>query len=222
MSRLLDLVRRVVRQELRRRRLGQLGVVTAVHPHAGTGDANNYEADVRLKHEGLELRRVPIAVSHLGFAAPPRPGDLALVEFLDGDLNQPLLTGRFYHAEERPPLHREDEVLFEHRVADGTLNHLRFAADGSIFLQRDVTRPRDSSAAAATVSIDGDTGRVVVAVGDNAVEVSDRGIRLEDAKGNQLEMTDELFRLKARAPLTLDASGQPVTIVGATIDFNKG
>lgn len=222
MSRLLDLVRRVVRQELGQRRGARLAVVVAVHPHEAEDDDANYEADVRLKHEELELTRVPIATHHMGFAAPPRVGDLVLVEFLDGDLNQPLVTSRFYHDEERVPLHRENEFLVEHRLADGTLNHLRFADDGTIHLARDVTRPEDTSEARATITIDGESAAIEVRNGENACRVSEDGIRLEDSSGNLVEMTADDFRLTAKVPFTLDASGQPVEIIGSTIDLNKG
>jgi hypothetical protein len=156
MSGIIDIVRRVVQQEMARNRTSLLGVVSAVFPHEAAGDQNNYEANVQLKYESLELRKVPIAVGHVGIAIPPRVGDLVLVQFINGDLNQPVITGRFYHADERPPLHKADDILFEQRLSNGTLNHLRFAADGAIYLQRDVTKPEDNSEAKATIKINAD------------------------------------------------------------------
>lgn len=164
MSRIIEVVRRVVLEELARNRGSLLGVVTAVFAHGAEDDGNNYEANVRLKHEDLELRRVPITIGHVGIAAPPRVGDLVLVQFVNGDANQPLVTGRFYHADEQPPLHREDEVLLEHRLTDGTLNHLRFASDGSIYLQRDVTKPEDNTEAKTSVKVE-PSGTVEIKVG---------------------------------------------------------
>ena len=169
MSRIVEIIRRVVLEELARNRGSLLGVVTTVYPHGAEDDENNYEANVRLKHEDLELRRVPIAIGHVGVAAPPRAGDLVLVQFLNGDSNQPLVTGRFYHADERPPLHKEDEILFEHRVADDTLNHLRFADDGSIFLQRDVTKPENNTEAKASIKIDGKSGDIEIKAAETIV-----------------------------------------------------
>jgi hypothetical protein len=168
-SRIVEIIRRVVLEELARNRGSLLGVVTTVYPHGAEDDENNYEANVRLKHEDLELRRVPIAIAHVGVAAPPRTGDLVLVQFLNGDSNQPLVTGRFYHADERPPLHKEDEILFEHRVADDTLNHLRFADDGSIFLQRDVTKPENNTEAKASIKIDGKSGDIEIKAAETIV-----------------------------------------------------
>jgi len=189
MSRIVEIIRRVVLEELARNRGSLLGVVTTVYPHGAEDDENNYEANVRLKHEDLELRRVPIAIGHVGVAAPPRAGDLVLVQFLNGDSNQPLVTGRFYHADERPPLHKEDEILLEHRVADGTLNHLRFADDGSIFLQRDVTKPEDNSEAKASIKIDGESGDIEIKSAD-----------------------DTFILLKNTGEIQMTAKGKPITV----------
>jgi hypothetical protein len=195
-SRIVEIIRRVVLEELARNRGSLLGVVTTVYPHETEDDENNYEANVRLKHEDLELRRVPIAVGHVGVAAPPRAGDLVLVQFLNGDSNQPLVTGRFYHADERPPLHKEDEILFEQRVPDGTLNHLRFAADGSIFLQRDVTKPEDNSEARTSVKVETE-GNVEVKVGEKITV--------------RLTLDDNIQVVADGLPITVDCEDMTVT-----------
>lgn len=167
-DRLLAVIQRVVQEELARQRTALLGVVTAIFAHEAEDDENNYEVDVRLKHEDLVLRKVPMAVSYMGMAVPPREGDLVLVHFLDGDLNQPVIGGRFYHADERPPLHKADEILFEQRLPDDKFNHLRLAGDGSIIIQRDVTNREDNSAAKAGIKIDPD-GNIEIKTGDKLV-----------------------------------------------------
>ena len=90
------------------------------------------------------------------------------MQFVNGDLNQALVTGRFYHADERPPLHKAGDILFEQRLADDTYNHLRLAANGAIFLQRDVTKREDNSAAKAGIAIDPD-GNIEIKTGDKIV-----------------------------------------------------
>lgn len=167
---LLDIVRRVVQQELQRTRSTRLGVVSAVYRHDGgsSSDGQNHEVDLKLKHDDLELTRVPVAVPWVGFAAPPRVGDLVMVQFLDGDLNQPFVSGRLYHADDAPPRYDEDDVVLEHRVPDGTLNQLRFAADGSIFLQRE-TDADDPTKSKSSLRIDGGSGEVELKVGDKIV-----------------------------------------------------
>jgi len=162
---MLAAIQRVVQEELAQHRSPMLGVVTAIYVHETEDDANNFEVDVRLKHEGLELHKTPMAVSYMGVAIPPSVGDLVLVHFVDGDLNQAVVSGRFYHAGERPPLHKADDILFEQRLADETFNHLRLAADGSIFIQRDVTRREDNSEAKAGIAIDPD-GNIAIKTGD--------------------------------------------------------
>src|SRR3712207_4575247 len=140
-----------------------LGVVSEVFPNEDAKENNNYEISVRLKHEDLELRRVPVAVSHVGFVAPPRRGELVLVQFVNGDLNQPVITGRFYTDEALAPLFKEDDILFEQRVGGGsTLNHFRFKPDGTILIQRDVTKPEDNSEAKTSVRIDGESGDLTI------------------------------------------------------------
>jgi hypothetical protein len=195
-SRIVEIIRRVVLEELDRNRGSLLGVVTTVYPHEAEDDENNYEANVRLKHEDLELRRVPIVVGHVGVAAPPRIGDLVLVQFLNGDSNQPLVTGRFYHADERPPLHREDEILLEQRVPDGTLNHLRFAADGTIYLQRDVKRPGDNGEATTSIKVEAE-GNVEFKVGEKITV--------------RLTLDDNIQVVADGLPITVDCDTMKVT-----------
>ena len=163
---IIDIVRRVVGEEMAHSRGNLLGVVSAVFPKEDAKANSNYEINVRLKHEDLELRKVPMAVSHVGFAAPPRAGELVLVQFINGDLNQPVITGRFYTDEALAPLFKEDEILFEQRVGGGdSLNHLRFTPDGTILLQRDVKKPEDNSEATTSVKIDGATGDLTITMG---------------------------------------------------------
>jgi phage baseplate assembly protein gpV len=231
-DRLLAILQQVVQQEVARQRTSLLGVVSTIFPHESVDDENNYEINVRLKHEDLELHRVPLAVPHVGVAAPPRVGDLVLVHFINGDLNQPVVSGRLYHADERPPLHKADDILFEQRLSDGTLNHLRFAADGTIVIQRAVSKLEDNSEAKAGIKIDPD-GNIEIKAGDKivitltnddhiAIEADGQPIRIDcdtlSVKGN----VDIDGTLKVSQDTTVDTSvivgtGPKTTITGGTI-----
>lgn len=222
MSGILDVVRRVVAQELNGRRGAMLGVVTSVFAHSEASDENNYEVNLRLKHDGLELRKVPVAVGHVGFAAPPRAGDLVLVQFVGGDLNQPVVAGRFYHADDRAPLFAEDEILFEQRVPDGTLNHLRFLADGTIVLQRDVTKPEDNSQAKTSVRIDGATGDLELKAGDSIVVSLKNDSTIEiTADGKPIKVTCQKLTvsgdMEVDGDLVISNGSQKTTISGNSI-----
>ncbi|MFH7245300.1 MAG: phage baseplate assembly protein V [Spirulina sp.] len=224
MTNLAAIIQRIVQQELAHQRSSELGVVTELFPHTTADDNHNYEASVRLKHDGLDLPKVAIAVNHLGVATPPNVGDLVLVQFINGDLNQPVITGRFYHSDAAPPLHTADDLLWEQRVAnDNTLNHLRFTADGTIWLQRDVTKPEDNSEAKTSLKIDGATGDIELKSGAVTVAIThDQSIVITDKSGNSIEMSDAAFTLTSKVPFKIDASGQSLEIKANTIDFNKG
>jgi uncharacterized protein involved in type VI secretion and phage assembly len=105
-------IQAIIRRELETMRLTEMGVVTAVQPHADAGDSDNYSCDVKLKDSGLELLRVPVATGHIGTVAIPNVGDLVLLNFDRGDINQPIITGRLYNDEDRPPINTSDEVIF--------------------------------------------------------------------------------------------------------------
>ncbi|MCB0084269.1 MAG: hypothetical protein KDE47_25190 [Caldilineaceae bacterium] len=110
---IVNTLQEIIRHEMRNLRIAELGLVEAVYPHSASGDGDNYGCDVRLKNSGLLLKRVPVATSHIGTAAIPNIGDLVLLAFDKGDVNQPIIIGRLYNDEDRPPLNKPDEVIFQ-------------------------------------------------------------------------------------------------------------
>ena len=112
MSTIVNTIQEIVRHEMRRLRVTELGIVEAVYPHSAGGDDDNYGCDVRLKNSGLVLKRVPVLTGHIGSAAIPNVGDLVLLAFDKGDVNQPVLLGRLYNEKARPPLNNPDELIF--------------------------------------------------------------------------------------------------------------
>lgn len=215
---IIDIVRRVVGEEMAQRRGNLLGVVSAVFPKEDAKANANYEISVRLKHEDLELRKVPMAVSHVGFAAPPRAGELVLVQFIDGDLNQPVITGRFYTDEALAPLFKEDEILFEQRVGGGdSLNHLRFTPDGTILLQRDVKKPEDNSEGKTTVRIDGSSGDLTVTMGKDVVITvkNDTTVSIE-TKGKPVTVKCDKLTVDGEMKVTKNVAIEGELAVGKT------
>jgi phage baseplate assembly protein gpV len=112
MSSIVSTIQKIVQQELQSVRIAELGLVEAVYPHKAADDIDNYGCDVRLKNSGLLLRSVAIATSHIGSAAIPNVGDLVLLTFSKGDINQPILIGRLYNERDRVPLNNPDELIF--------------------------------------------------------------------------------------------------------------
>ena len=112
MSTVVDTIAAIVRHELAAVRITEIGVVDDVYPHSVTDDDNNYGVDLTLRNSGLALKRVPVLTGHIGTAAIPNVGDLVLVSFDHGDVNQPIVVGRLYSSVDRPPLSTTDEVVF--------------------------------------------------------------------------------------------------------------
>lgn len=118
MDTIVSTIQEIVRHELRRVRISELGLVEAVYPHSASSDSDNYGCDVRLKNSGLLLKRVPLAIGHIGTAAIPNVGDLVLLSFHNGDVNQPIIVARLYNEKQRPPLNNSDEIIFRLPLAE--------------------------------------------------------------------------------------------------------
>jgi phage baseplate assembly protein gpV len=110
---LYESIQRIVQDELRRVRTAELAVVQEQHPHAGQSDTDNYACTVVLRDAGMVLRKVPVATSRIGAVSIPAVGELVLVQFVGGDVNAPVIVGRLYNEEDRPPPN-EDGVAILH------------------------------------------------------------------------------------------------------------
>jgi uncharacterized protein involved in type VI secretion and phage assembly len=201
MEGVVDVMRRVAEQETRRILTTELGVVTAVFPHEEEGDGENYQCSVQLKGkllpdgERMELRRVPVATPYLGFAAIPNVGDLVLVQFIGGDVNAPVITGRLYDDEVRPPPNLRDELLVRHRVDGG----------GSIRIDAE--------------------GRIVLASAneENTLTLDDEAITLTNEKFSlTIDFTGERISISSEKDLELVASGGTLRLEGKTVEITSG
>ena len=136
---LLDTLRAIVRDELARIRMPELGVVTAVFPRADDGSDDNHQASVRLGATGVELQHVPVAVGRLGLAWLPQVGDTVLVLFIQGELNAPVVVGSLYDAQVRPPTAKAGETVYMPSDAggDAALRRLQVALGSDVTLTLD-------------------------------------------------------------------------------------
>ena len=112
MTGIVSTIQEIIRQEMRRMYVTEMGVVEALLPHSDKDDNQNYACDVRLKNSDLLLKQVPVATGHVGTVAIPNVGDLVLLAFDRGDINQPIIIGRLYNDADRPPLSHADEIIF--------------------------------------------------------------------------------------------------------------
>lgn len=222
MSTIVNTIQEIIRHEMSALRLAELGLVEAVYPHSAEDDNDNYGCDVRLKNSGLLLKRVPIATCHIGTVAIPNIGDLVLLTFDKGDINQPIVIGRMYNDEDRPPLSNTNEVIFRLPLAEADDNTLK-AAIRNI---QENTPPREilvEMPPKITVQIndgtvkatagksemildqpDGSGGKVTVVAGRTKITMNQDGDVTVEAKGS--------MTLKAVRDLTLE--GQNIKIKG--------
>ena len=112
MSSMYEVIQKIVESEVRKINIAEVGEVTSIFPHSSDSDKDNYECNVKLKYKELELRKVPVATQHIGLANTPNVGDLVLITFVNGNINAPVIIGRLYTDEDRPPVHKEEEILY--------------------------------------------------------------------------------------------------------------
>ena len=213
-----SLIQAIVREELRRLHLGDLGVVTSVFPHSADGDRDNYECNVLLKNSGLELRKVPVATPTIGGAAIPNVEDLVLVSFVGGDANQPIVVGRLYNGEQRPPLNQPNEVVY----------HLPLEADEDAALKLALRSGGDHDPKRQVEVRMGSKLTTRLTDGDPLVTLETEKVTLQITAAGDLKI-DSKGKLEIRAPAGLDLksdgsinieAGGPMKLQGATIDLN--
>lgn len=112
MEDIVSIIRSIVREELKNHRTLELGVVTKLYSHESGGDKNNYACNVKLKDSDLELQNVGIATQRIGGVAIPNKGDLVLIQFINDDVNNAVVTGRLYNDVDRPPVAKPHEFVY--------------------------------------------------------------------------------------------------------------
>lgn len=237
---IVETIRVVAQRELKKVHMPALGVVTSIFPHSNASDKDNYECNVRLKNTDLELRKVPIATQCIGLAGIPRVGDLVVIVFVNGDINAPIITGRLYNDEDRPPLNKAEEVVYIPPYnANPNVRRLHFEfPQGMIFQITDeqvnieagktkvtVTRDGDvfiESKANVSVQADGDTtlkakGNLTLSGASVKIE-SDKDMNLKS--GSDFKMDSGAgAEIKASAAMSVEASAT-MKIKGATVNIN--
>ncbi|MCA9701530.1 MAG: hypothetical protein KC431_28680, partial [Myxococcales bacterium] len=192
MSDLVDIIRAIVQDELRALRLGDLGVVTSVFPHA-EGDTYNHECSVQLRESEIELRKVPIATPHVGLVSAPRVGDLVLLSYIAGDPNRPVVIGRLYNDEALVPEHKEEELVLVGPYDADDETSIKIDAEQSVIVT--------SGKNVVTIKLDGD------------IEVAgEADLKIKVAGDVALEC--ENCTIDASGEINLGADGDPVITEG--------
>ena len=209
MTGVVEAMKKVAESEVAKVHVAELGVVTSAFPHADDGDNDNYECSVKLRDKDVELRQVPVATQHIGFASIPQVGDLVLVSFVNGDINAPVITGRLYNDEDRPPASQAEEMVYIPPY------------DSNPDLRRIYIELPDK-----TVTVTVQDEKVTVHVGDTDIVVGkDDGVSLTSKKPITISTEDDLsikaknVKIESDADTQLTASGK-MTVKGSTVDIN--
>lgn len=203
MSDLYGSIREIVLHEIQRQSFSQLAVVTEHHPHADESDTDNYSCTVELRNRGIVLKQVPVLTHRKGFAAIPDVGDLVVVQFLDGDINAPIIIGSVYNDEDRPPVNTSGQVVYQLPLGGDIDFAVSSEETASITLKL--------GSSVELEIIDDDPAITIKIGGSNTVEISNDGsITLNS--GNTLD-------LKSSGNMSVEAGGT-LTLKGAKVDIN--
>lgn len=146
-----------------------------------------------------------------GFLFVPERDAQVWVEFEEGDLEFPIWVGTFWTrpsgGNQVPKPNAPDGAEQSEQLHPPTRKIIKTAKGHTVQFE-------DADGKEAVIVREGGSGHLIVMDGD--------GIRITDATGNSIEMTDSAMTITAKVPFTIDASGQPVSIVGDTIDLKKG
>ena len=164
---LVEVIKRIAENEVKKLHLLELGIVTSVFPHSTDQDNDNYQCNVRLKDKEVEIRKVSVATQQIGLTNVVHVGDLVLVSFINGDINSPVIIGRLYNDEDRPPQNKEEEIVYKPSYGKNVdLRRLNIVLPGGV----DVTVNDDKIKV-----IVGQASIVAYANGDIAISSVDNG-----------------------------------------------
>ena len=203
---LFESIQQIVREEVSRMRTAELATVQKQHPHSSSGDSDNYACTVVLRDSGIVLARVPVATERIGSASIPAVGELVLVQFLNGDINAPVIVGRLYNDADRPPPNDDGQAIL----------HLPLGA---------------SDDQAVHVEVHSDTRKAIVKLGsglDLTVQDDDPVVKVDVAgqatveigKDGSIKIESQTdISIKGGSDVKIEASGQ-LTLKGATVNIN--
>jgi uncharacterized protein involved in type VI secretion and phage assembly len=203
---LFDTIRRIVREELGQIRTAELAVVEEQHPHADEGDTDNFACSVALRDSGIVLKKVPVATQRIGTVSIPAVGDLVLVQFVGGDINAPVITGRLYNDEDRPPPNDDQQAVMHLPLGAGDSDavHMELhSGDARQLLFKlgdalELTAQDDDPVIELTV--DGSKASVKIDR-DGSVTVESQGN--VQMKGSELKIEGQTITVKADSELNL-------------------
>jgi len=236
MTSIVESIKGIVEAEIRKLHIAELGVVTEVFPHSSDDDKDNYECNVRLKNKDVVLQKVPVATQHIGLANIPHVGDLVLLTFINGNVNAPIIVGRLYNDQDRPPTTTMEEFVYEPpytknedlrriqvKLPDGVVtisihdNHVRVRAGKSVLsmsgggsIQISSGKEEEEEEEEEEIGIQSPNGPVNISGG--SVNISGGPV---DISGGKITVEGSDIELKAEGQLSLKGATVNIESQGA-------
>jgi hypothetical protein len=205
---LLDTIRQIVRDELQRQQGATLALVQEQHVDDGA-----YACTVQTRDAGIVLKQVPVATARLGLASIPAVNDLVLLQFIGGDINQPVIIGSLYNDEDAPPVNSDGQWVCELPPGDGGGLHFIANSQGTPSLELNI-------GSSLKLTLQDDDPVLVIDVGSGATALSidsDGALAINGGRGLIIEAGGELV-LKGSS-VSIEGAGE-VAVKGAVINLN--
>jgi len=204
---LFESIQQIVRDEVGRIRTAELATVQKQHPHKGGSDTDNYACTVVPRESGIVLEQVPVATERIGTASIPAVGELVLVQFLNGDINSPVIVGRLYNDDDRPPANADGQAIWHlpNGASDDDAVHLEVHSNGS-------RKARVKVGGALVLDLQDDD----IVIG---IDVGGGNARLRMKKDGTIEITGKDIKIEADSDVDIKAGGQ-LTLKGSTVNIN--
>ena len=211
---LYNTIRHMIQEELRQIRTAELGVVQEQHPHASDSDDDNYACTVALRNSDIVLPKVPVATQRIGIASIPNIDDLVLVQFINGDINAPVITGCFYDDEDRPPVNDDQQWVAQLPLgaseSDALQISMQTGEQREISLQLGDALKIQCKDDDPVLSIEVDGGKATIQID------RDGAITMESQSNIQIKSND--FSIKGSS-IAIEADGE-LTLKGSVVNIN--
>jgi uncharacterized protein involved in type VI secretion and phage assembly len=204
----IEAIKKIAEEESKKLNILELGVVTSIFPHKSTGDKDNYEVNVKLKNRDLELRKVPVATSHVGLAHIPNIGDLVLLSFIHGNINAPVIMARLFSDEHRPPLNDAGEIIYDSpdpKKSGLKRLYLKFKSGVELTITDDEVKV--------------EAGKSVLTMQNNGDVVLDSNARVEIKAKGDMALSAQNISIKSQQSLDLHAGTTGKIEASATLDI---
>ncbi len=202
MSAIIPALQTIIKDQMAARQAMQLGIVSQVFTNEGGAGDDNISVNIRLQGSACELRKVPVAMGRLGLSLAPRPDDLAVLAFINGDINNPVILGFLYDEQNRAPDAGPEEIVYQ--VPDSGEDavrrfHIDLPSGNSLTLH---------------------DGQLVISMGSTMINVEADGAIAIEAGGDIAVKASGALNLEAGGDVNL--KGKNVTIEGQAATTIKG